>query len=133
MNLPVEALEMEAPLRVLRSHLAPGSGGPGRFRGGLGLEREYEVLADELTLTYRGERHFSAARGLARGGDGAPASAIIARAGGGEEAIPSKTVTRLHRGDRLTVRTAGGAGWGDPGSRDPDAVREDLAGGKVAG
>ena len=132
MNLPVEALEMEAPLRVLRSHLTPNSGGPGQHRGGLGLTREYEVLADELTLTYRGERHFSAARGLAGGGDGARAAGIVTRADGGVEEIPSKTVTRLRRGDRLLVRTAGGAGWGDPARRDADAAREDIAGGKVS-
>jgi N-methylhydantoinase B/oxoprolinase/acetone carboxylase alpha subunit len=131
MNLPVEALEMDAPIRVLRSHLAPDSGGPGQHRGGLGLEREYEVLADELSLTYRGERHFSAARGLAGGGDGGRAAATISRAGGGREEIPSKIVTRLRRGDRLLVRTAGGAGWGAPGRRDPEAAGEDVAGGKV--
>ncbi|MEQ9640411.1 MAG: hydantoinase B/oxoprolinase family protein [Alphaproteobacteria bacterium] len=131
MNLPVEALEMDAPIRVLRSHLAAGSGGAGKHRGGLGLEREYEVLAGDLSLTYRGERHFSAAHGLAGGGDGGRAMAAIERVGGAREEIPSKIVTRLGKGDRLLIRTAGGAGWGDPADRDPAAAREDADGGKV--
>ena len=131
MNLPVEALEMEAPIRVVRSMLAPDSGGGGQFRGGLGLLREYEVLSSEVSLTYRGERHYNAARGLAGGGDGAKAKATIEKANGESIEIPSKMVTRLVRGDRLCFRTAGGAGWGDARNRDPEAIETDLQGEKV--
>jgi N-methylhydantoinase B/oxoprolinase/acetone carboxylase alpha subunit len=131
MNLPIEALEMEAPVRVLRSMLAPNSGGAGQYRGGLGLLREYEILEGEVSLTYRGERHYSAARGLAGGGDGAKAEASIVRANGETIQIPSKIVTRLAKGDRLRFRTAGGAGWGDPQKREPDAIDADHKGGKV--
>ena len=74
--------------------------------------REYEVLVDNVTFTHRGERHFSAARGVFGGGDGARAESVILRADGTEEIIPSKLVTRLMRGDRVIVHTAGGAGYG---------------------
>ena len=131
MNLPVEALEMDVPLRVRRSELRPDSGGRGEFRGGLGIHREYEVLAGEVVFTHRGERHRRPAQGAAGGGPGACAHSVIRRADGTEEVIPSKMVVRLHPGDRVEVNTAGGGGYGDPGARPPDRLAADLAGGKV--
>ncbi|RAI02100.1 5-oxoprolinase [Acuticoccus sediminis] len=132
MNMPVEAVERDAPLRMISTRLAADSGGAGTFRGGLGIWREYEVLAEEVRVTYRGERHFFAPAGAAGGGPGGCAKAIITRASGETEEIPSKLVTTLYRGDRLLVVTAGGGGWGDPKSRDRDRVREDVADGKVS-
>ena len=133
MNLPVEALEMDAPIRVRRSELRPDSGGRGAFRGGLGIRREYEVLAGEVVFTHRGERHRRPARGAGGGGPGACAHSVIRRAGGGpEEVIPSKTLVRLAPGDRVEVNTAGGGGYGDPGARSADLLAADLAGGKVS-
>lgn len=64
MNLPVEALEMDIPVRVLRSEIRAGSGGDGEFRGGLGITREYEILAGEISFTHRGERHYYPAQGV---------------------------------------------------------------------
>ena len=132
MNLPVEALEMDVPIRMHRSELRPDSGGAGEFRGGLGISREYEVLAGEVVFTHRGERHRRPARGAAGGGPGARAHSVIRRAGGGKEVIPSKTLVRLQPGDRVEVNTAGGGGWGDPGARAADRLAADLAGGKVS-
>jgi N-methylhydantoinase B len=131
MNLPAEALEMEAPIRLHRVALRQGSGGAGEWRGGLGLVREYEMLEGELSFSHRGERHFSAANGLLGGGSGAMAHSVIRRADGTEEVIPSKIVTRLKAGDRLTVETAGGGGYGDPGNRSPERISEDAANGKI--
>ena len=131
MNLPVEALEMDVPIRVRRSELRPDSGGEGEFRGGLGLHREYELLAGEVVFTHRGERHRLPAQGAAGGGPGACAHSVIRRADGTEEVIPSKTVVRLHPGDRVEVNTAGGGGYGDPGTRASERRAADLAGGKV--
>jgi N-methylhydantoinase B/oxoprolinase/acetone carboxylase alpha subunit len=132
MNLPAEALEMEAPIRLHRVALRAGSGGDGEWRGGLGLVREYEVLAGDVSFSHRGERHFSAAAGLAGGGEGGRARSVIRRADGREEIIPSKIATVLHPGDRVTVETAGGGGYGDPGRRDPALRMADIADGKVA-
>lgn len=132
MNLPAEAIEMETPIRLNRVALRPDSGGPGTHRGGLGTIREYEVLVDDVTFTHRGERHFSAARGMAGGGDGARAHSAIHRRDGSIETIPSKTVTRLMRGDRIVLQTAGGAGYGDPADRDPAATAADIADGKIS-
>ena len=122
---------METPIRLHRVALRTGSGGNGQFRGGLGVEREYEVLVDNVTFTHRGERHFSAARGLFGGGDGERAESRILRRDGTIEIIPSKIVTRLMKGDRVVVRTAGGAGYGEPVLRATDAIEADTADGKV--
>ena len=132
MNLPAEAMEMETPIRLHRVALRDGSGGNGRHRGGLGTVREYEALVDDVTFTHRGERHASAARGMAGGGDGMRAESTIVRRNGDPETIQSKIVTRLMRGDRVIVRTAGGAGYGDPTLRDAAALAADAADGKAA-
>ncbi len=131
MNMSAEALELEAPIAVHRFALRPDSGGAGKFRGGLGVLREYEVLDGDLAFTHRGERHYVGAPGLAGGGDGATAQSVIHRRDGAAEAIPSKLVTTLRKGDRLIVETAGAGGHGDPRSRDPDAVATDVRNGKV--
>lgn len=132
MNLPVEAMELEAPIRLHRCALSRDSGGAGRYRGGLGVEREYEILDGEVSFSHRGERHFTGAPGLARGGDGASAHSVIYRADGREETIHSKIVTKLYAGDRLFVVTAGGGGHGDPRDRDRAAVAADVQNGKVS-
>lgn len=132
MNLPVEAMEMEAPIRVHRVALRRDSGGAGKFRGGLGVVREYEILEGEVSFSHRGERHFSAAAGLAGGGEGAKARSLIRRADGRVEEIPSKIVTTLRKGDRVVVETAGGGGYGDPRERPGRRVDADVRDGKVS-
>jgi N-methylhydantoinase B len=132
MNLPAEALELDAPIRVHRVALRPDSGGVGARRGGLGTLREYEILHGEVRFTHRGERHFIAPAGRAGGGDGAMARTVIHRAAGAKDTVPSKLVTTLHAGDRVVMETAGGGGYGDPSARDPAQVRADLADGKIS-
>ncbi|MDX2156934.1 MAG: hydantoinase B/oxoprolinase family protein [Hyphomicrobiaceae bacterium] len=135
MNLPAEAMELDAPIRVLRWQLVAGSGGNGQFLGGRGQLKEYEVLDDvrgTMSFSHRGERHFIAADGLAGGAPGALARSWITRADGREEVIPSKTVTRLAPGDRVVITTAGGGGYGPAEERTPDSRRRDVADGRVA-
>ncbi|MEO1019164.1 MAG: hydantoinase B/oxoprolinase family protein [Pseudomonadota bacterium] len=130
-GIPAEAIELEAPIRVRQSALRPDSGGAGTWRGGLGVIREYEILAGPVGLSHRGERHYSQAAGLMDGGPGASAHSEIRRADGSVEVIPSKCATMLQTGDRVWVETAGGGGYGDPAKRDPDAADDDRIGGKV--
>ena len=96
------------------------------------MVREYEFQADDIRLTYRGERHYTDARGSAGGGAGAMSRATIHRADGRTEVIASKLVTTVSRGDRLVVETAGGGGFGDPRSRPREAVAADLANHKIS-
>jgi N-methylhydantoinase B len=132
MNLPAEALELDAPIRVHRVALRSDSGGAGARRGGLGTVREYEILHGDVRFTHRGERHFIAPAGRAGGSDGAMARTVIHRADGGEEVVPSKIVTTLHAGDRVVMETAGGGGYGDPAARDAAKLRADVEDGKVS-
>lgn len=131
MNLPVEAMEMDAPIRIHRTALRKDSGGGGTQRGGLGIVREYEILHGEVRFTHRGERHFCPARGRQGGRDGATAQSVIKRAGGETEVIPSKIVTTLVKGDRVIIETAGGGGYGAPERRAAEAHARDIADGKV--
>ena len=133
MNLPAEALEMEAPIRVHRVALRRDSGGAGAQRGGLGIVREYEMLDGEVTLhpsrrapLHRRRRAAPAARPAAM------ARTVIQRADGGEEVVPSKIVTTLRTGDRVVIETAGGGGYGDPRAATREQVRLDLADGKIS-
>ena len=132
MNLPVEALEMDVPVRINRFSLRPDSGGAGKHRGGLGCIREYEVLRGDVTVTYRGERHNSPADGSQGGEPGALACATIYRADGYSETVPSKDVFLLSPGDRLTIETAGGGGFGNLAERDQSLTNADLKNGKIS-
>ena len=132
MNMPVEALELEAPARVHRMSLRRDSGGGGEYRGGLGCVREIEFLTDNIALTHRGERHRHAARGSRSGGDGAKAFSKIVRQDGSEEVVNSKLFTVVHSGERLIVETAGGGGYGNPHERDRQSVQEDVRNRKVS-
>lgn len=131
MNLPVEALEMDVPIRVHRSEIRAGSGGAGEFRGGLGLTREYEILDGDVAFTHRGERHTYSAQGADGGEPGALAHSEIHRVDGTIEIVPSKQLTTLTTGDRVIVNTAGGGGWGASSSRLSKSTDADLANGKT--
>jgi len=111
LNTPAEALEYAYPLRVRKYSLRAGSGGPGKFRGGDGIVREIEVLADcEVTLL--ADRRSRGPWRLAGGTDGAPGKTFITRRDGSVEAMPAKFSARLRSGERITIETPGGGGWG---------------------
>jgi len=111
LNTPAEALEYSYPLRVMKYALRAGSGGEGKHRGGDGIVREIEVLAD-ATVTLLADRRKFRPYGLAGGEDGAPGRTEILRADGSTELMPSKGSTRLRRGERVRIETPGGGGWG---------------------
>src|SRR5215208_3446566 len=109
LNTPIEALELEYPMRVERYELAEGSGGSGAHRGGDGIVRAIRVLAPaRLSLLTDRRRHRP--RGAAGGADGAPGRNLL----DGEELAP-KASRELAEGARVEVRTPGGGGWGAPG------------------
>ncbi|HEU5004111.1 MAG TPA: hydantoinase B/oxoprolinase family protein [Actinomycetota bacterium] len=111
-NTPAEALEYAYPLRVRAYQLREGTGGEGRWRGGDGIRRDLELLADAATLSLQTDRRVSRPYGLAGGQPGAPGRNVLLRAGGEEEELPDKVTRELHRGDVISVRTPGGGGWG---------------------
>jgi N-methylhydantoinase B len=123
---------MNFPLRIPRARLWTDSGGAGRFRGGLGLEKVFEATTTDVMVSHRGERFASSPWGLEGGGPGARGHAFIVRKDGGREKLPSKKMIVLHPGDQLWEYIAGGAGYGDPLDREPAAVLADLLDGKVS-
>jgi N-methylhydantoinase B len=113
--LPAEIAELEYPWRIDRTELVDGSGGPGEMRGGLGLRRDYRLLAEAADGMYYVEQTNAAfaARGREGGGPGAPGRASIRRAGSAAtEPIPGKGYIHLGRGDVLTLVGGGGGGFG---------------------
>lgn len=132
-DTPIEALEMEYPLRVERYELRRDSGGPGRWRGGLGVRRDTRYLGGDGLFTNRSDGTRFAPEGALGGGDGLPAAQRFVRADGTAEPLASKDTNRsIHPGDLIVFETAGGGGWGDPRERDPERVRRDVAEGKVS-
>lgn len=131
-NIPVEALELEFPIRVTRWRLREDSGGVGLFRGGLGFEKRFEVLRGVARVSHRGERHRTAPWGLFGGGPGARAKSLLSRQGEAPMQIPSKLEFQMRPGDVLDVWTTGGGGYGDPLERDPGRVLDDVLDGKVS-
>jgi len=126
LNTPVEALEREYPLRVERYALRPDSGGAGRHRGGLGLERAVTVEVP-VTASLLTERRRIAPRGIEGGRDGATGENLL-----DGEPIPAKTTREVEAGATVTVRTPGGGGYGDPADRDPADRERDRADGKAS-
>ncbi|HEY0721264.1 MAG TPA: hydantoinase B/oxoprolinase family protein [Gammaproteobacteria bacterium] len=112
LNTPIEVLERHYPLRVRRYALRRNSGGAGARRGGDGLIREFEFLAP-AQVTLLTERRIHAPWGLAGGGDGACGENRL-----NGELLPGKCSVVVKGGDRLTIATPGGGGWGAAGKQD---------------
>lgn len=132
-NVPVEVIEMNAPLRVVKHALREDSGGAGEYRGGLGLAKIIKVLrGKDVSVTFRGERHFIRPWGLFGGLPGSSAQAYVMRVNGKKEVIPSKWDSTLEEGDEVHFFSAGGGGYGDPLKRKPDLVLQDVVDGRVS-
>src|SRR3989442_10427772 len=123
LNTPVEALESAYPLRIRRYELVRGSGGQGRFRGGIGIRRDTEVLAEGSTISLMGERQRRGPWGLQGGLPGSPGAYKISRANEAKK-LPSKTTVTANAGDVLSLTTPGGGGYGPPGKRLPQLARD---------
>ncbi len=114
MNMPAEALEAVAPIRLLAARRRAGSGGAGLFRGGDGVTRIYEALADGIAASIRGERFQRVPQGLRGGGAPLGAAATVLRTDGRQEKLSARSAVTLDRGDRLVIESCGGAGYGVP-------------------
>jgi N-methylhydantoinase B len=127
-NLPVEALEAEYPLVVERYALVEDSGGPGTWRGGLGLLRQIRAEDHDCHAFVHGARGRSAPWGLFGGGDGGRCR--IEYSAGVELPVNARTV--LRHGQSVAIITPGAGGYGEPHRRDPALVRRDLEEGVIS-
>jgi N-methylhydantoinase B len=123
-------VEAEYPLQILRYGFLPDTGGPGRHRGGLSIVREYRFTEAEGVLQIRSDRHRSRAYGLAGGKPGAPSWNVL-NPDGEARILPSKTLLTIRRDDILRHVMAGAGGHGDPFTRDPEKVLDDVLNEKV--
>jgi N-methylhydantoinase B len=132
-NYPVEFLEIGYPVRLRAYGIVKDSGGAGTFRGGCGIVREYEILADEAVLAIRIDSVKNPPWGIAGGMSGGAGRAVI-NAGTPQERVlaPLSDGNRLKRGDILRIETGGGGGHGHPYDRPAQTVLEDVLGGFVS-
>lgn len=130
---PLEILEAAYPVRFTQWALRPDSGGPGCYRGGLGAIYEIELLEKEADVFLFGERGKFAPPGVVGGHAGA-ANRFVFEQADGEHTPPmvSKMLgIHIDRGQKVRLETPGGGGYGDPMTRDPEAVVRDVERGFV--
>jgi N-methylhydantoinase B len=130
-NIPVEVAEAEFPILIERYGLVPDSGGAGRYRGGLAIERAWRTLAPDTTLQVRSDRQHHRPYGLSGGGEGGASSNDLSD-GSGMRSLPPMFSTAVAAGTLYHHRMAGGGGWGDPFDREPKAVASDVRNEKVS-
>ena len=124
---PVEVAERDSPLFLLAKQLRPGSGGAGRYRGGLGEEIRFVSRHDSaMSIVFLTERLRWAAPGIGGGEAGAPGEVLINGA-----SIDSRVPHVLQPGDEVTLRTPGGGGYGPPADRAAADSARDLRMGYV--
>src|SRR5207249_3260114 len=129
MNTPIEEIERSYPLLVKEYELRPDSFGPGRHRGGTGINRSYQALTNNITVTILADRGRNKPRGLFGGGSGARTEVnLYKRAGGRARKIrlTVKVTVVLQKGDVIEIRTAGGGGYGRLEKRESSRIKEDV-------
>jgi N-methylhydantoinase B len=131
-NLPIESVEQEFALTVDRYELIVDSGGPGKFRGGLGTRRDVTMWGDKAHLAGRGLRQVEGARPLFGGSEGRTGQFVLNPDASGEQKLASSfSELAVEPGTTVRVETPSGAGYGDPFARDPERVLRDVIEGKV--
>ncbi len=132
-NYPAEFLDSSYPVRLIRYEIHRDSGGAGRWRGGAGVVREFELLAPSAMLSNRIDANEHPPWGIAGGKMGGTGRCIVNPGRPDERPLPPiADGTVLKRGDVFRMETGGGGGWGHPFDREPEQVRSDVLGGFVS-
>lgn len=132
MNTPVEAVELEFPMRIERYEFIPDTGGAGRYRGALALRRDIRSLIDDLSFARYGDRQAFAPFGLFGGKEGAKGRFVLNPDTPDQQPLKSKGLDTLKKGDVVSLRLPGAGGYGDPRDREREAVLNDVRDGKVS-
>jgi N-methylhydantoinase B len=130
-NAPIEEVELNYPIRISRYELIQNSCGAGKFRGGLGIRRDFEFPFADCSFTILSDGRKFAPWGLGGGLSGACARFIFDPEGEKRE-LPSKITLTVEKGGCVSVQTPGGGGMGEPASRDRSQVIRDLRNGYIS-
>ncbi|WP_432518985.1 hydantoinase B/oxoprolinase family protein [Kineococcus sp. SYSU DK006] len=130
-DLPIEVFETRYPFRITDYRLRPDSAGDGKYRGGVGVVREYTALED-CTISLWFERSRTKPWGIFGGGEGVGPSVVINPGRPDERAVLKSNGTVLKAGDVIRCQTSGGGGFGDPRERDRAAVQADVLTGVIS-
>jgi N-methylhydantoinase B len=128
---PIEILESEFPCRITRFDLVADSGGVGQWRGGLSLQREYELLEDATVIRRFNKTRFPPA-GLLGGSEGDRARFVVRLGTDAETETKASARFEMQAGERFLLQSAGGGGYGDPKNRAAAALAGDMAEGYVS-
>ena len=129
-NIPVEVFESRYPVRIHSYRLRNDSGGRGRWRGGLGVVRDYEVLGEDITVSTWFERTRTPGWGIF-GAEAGDVTEVTMSHDGITEDLLKVNRKPTPKGTVIRVATGGGGGYGDPAERDADVHAEDLIDGYV--
>lgn len=125
-NAPVEEVEVCYPVLTHEYSLINDSEGAGKYRGGLGVHRDYSFRNHDVEFTILADRRKFPPHGLFGGLDGLPARYTLTRLDGSTKDLPSKTHFTVREGEIVTYETCGGGGYGNPLERLPSAVLQDV-------
>lgn len=131
MNTPIEAIELEYPVRIEHYGFIPDSGGAGKYRGALALRRDIRFLVDNVSFARYGDSQEIAPFGLFGGGEGSKGRFILNPETESEVRLKSKGISSLKRNDVVSLRLPGGGGYGKPKSRDRSSLEIDVRDGKI--
>jgi N-methylhydantoinase B len=131
-NVPVEMIESGYPLRVVQYGFVQDTGGAGKYRGGVSIVREFEMLADDAVLNVRSDKRKFPPHGLFGGKPGTPSLNYLTHKGK-DRLLPALLMETepMMKGDRFRAILAGGGGYGDPFERDPELVSADVSEEKI--
>ncbi len=132
MNTPIEVIERECPILFVEYSLRDDSGGPGQYRGGLGITRAFKILSERAVLSIATERVKLRPWGLEGGLEGTSGNHYVVKACGEVVKLRSKDTVELEKGDMVYINTPGGGGYGRPELRDPELVLKDVLDEKVS-
>lgn len=132
MNTPIEVIERECPILFLEYSLRKDTGGPGKYRGGLGIRRVFKLLKGRAILSIAAERIKLRPWGILGGMDGESGSYRIVKNSGEIIELSGKDTIHLEEGDIVEINTPGGGGYGNPKERDPELVIKDVLDEKIS-
>lgn len=132
-NTPIEIIESRYPLRIRCYTFNPKGAGAGQYRGGFGVIRDYEVLEDNVLLQTMNENTLYPPWGLQGGGYSGVSETIVWEGTDREQRLTGRVYFfgPLMKGDRVSARSTGGGGWGEPSQRDPELIRDDIRNGLI--